>query len=374
MTFFNSKMALLVPASIITGLLSGCLSSTSSSSSTSNPALDKVVQEMVDEHIMPATQSLSQNTQSLFNKSDAYCTDATFSESELTSLQNQWVATQNAWYAILPFNFGPLETPDDLTTPAFWYIDSYRVRGDNEIAGIRTDITTLLADSSGITNGQFANKTYNKVGLLALEVLLFERSDNQSNVLADINSEFSNTARKCQLLTGQAFELNRRVQIISDAWSSDYNDTSSSYRDLLINHQLEALTDDDGSTAITKITVAIQNYYDYLNKREVADEVAQLSSSIWAALTSSIESTNNALNGGYINSTASNSILQLMIDYGNNQDVETVRGNIQDFKQSITDEDKGAMKIAAATIDGNMKREIPDALGISLGINFSDGD
>ena len=374
MTASNLKLSALLPVALLSGLLSGCLSSSSSSSSTSNLALDKIVQEIVDLHITPATQTLSDSTQTLSNEASAYCTDNTFNESELTTLQNQWLTVQNNWYRVLPFNFGPLQTPDFLTTPAFWYIDSYRVRGDNEASNIRSDINAILADSTAINDAQFASKTYNKVGLLALEVLLFERADNQSTLPADINTEFSSTSRKCQILTGQAFELNRRAQLINNAWTDDYSDTGKSYRDLLLNNQLEELTNDDGSSPIAKITVAIQEYYDYINKRDVSDNVAQLSSSVWTALKTSIDSTSNALDAQYLTSNADNSIFLLMTDFGNEQDVETVKSNIQDFNQALSDKNKAAMKLAAAAIDGNMKREIPEALGISLGINFSDGD
>jgi hypothetical protein len=43
-------------------------------------------------------------------------------------------------------------------------------------------------------------------------------------------------------------------------------------------------------------------------------------------------------------------------------------------KQALTNNNQAEFEIYSGILDGNFKREIPDALGVTLGINFSDGD
>jgi hypothetical protein len=54
--------------------------------------------------------------------------------------------------------------------------------------------------------------------------------------------------------------------------------------------------------------------------------------------------------------------------------IETVEDNLQTLRTSIELQDITEFEIAAAQLDGNFKREIPEGLEVELGINFTDGD
>jgi hypothetical protein len=56
------------------------------------------------------------------------------------------------------------------------------------------------------------------------------------------------------------------------------------------------------------------------------------------------------------------------------QTVANVKDNIQTLRSALEDENTMDMKAAAAILDGNFKRDIPEAFNIYLGLNFSDGD
>ena len=58
----------------------------------------------------------------------------------------------------------------------------------------------------------------------------------------------------------------------------------------------------------------------------------------------------------------------------NESTVNLLKGNIQIVKTKIAEKNQVDYEAATSLLDGNFKREIPLALNISLGINFSDGD
>ena len=352
--------------------LAGCLPSDSSSGPT-NTELDVALKVALNSTVVPAYEDLAAQALSLDTLSEAFCADKT--AANLTAAQTQWKTTQAAWFTALPFNFGPSEIPDSSTTPAYWYIDSYRVRGINELSTVRSDITNMLASSDAISDATFSTKTYTKVGLVALESLLFETADTgHSTVSNDIVTEYANSTdnRKCLILTGHSAELLRRANAMSTGWTTDYRGTGQSYLDLLTQGTLDTVLDDEsGSDVMTKITVAAQGLYDYFGKRDVTTQVASVAGNVWDAVAASLDATEELLEG---HSQDAITLFALMTKRGNSQDVETVRANIATLRTTITNQNTTEFQAAASVLDGNFKREIPDALDLSLGLNFSDGD
>ena len=222
----------------------------------------------------------------------------------------------------------------------------------------------------------FTKKSFTKTGLLALEVLLFETSATQLSSPADILSEYQNTPRKCDVLTGQANELNRRVAMIHDAWHKDYRDTGTSYRDLLVNKQLESTftesndIDGTGTPAFTRLVISTQQHLDFLTKRNITTQSAQLSNSIWQAL----EHTQTSLQEFLAGTDQSTISLYRMMDNGYDANINTLSENMEFFKRAISDKNTTDFKNFSSALDGNFKRELPQALNAELGLNFTDGD
>jgi len=332
--------------------------------------LDRAIETMVDTTIVSNVNNFQTQVQSLDNQTSSFCANTT--QANLTQTQNQWISTHNAWYQLAPFIFGPLEVANVITVPAFWYLDSYRNNGNDYTGTVRTNLTSLLESDGEISEIDFSNLNYNQVGLLALEVSLFERSTDQSQTLEDITNEFINASRKCELLMAYSQELLRQTTLIQLGWNDNYHDTGKSYRELLLSNQLEAALDNEsGDSAISKITVAMQEFYDYLNKRNVTTDVAQLSNATKQALLASASITESLLN---TSSESSLSIYTLMAKNDHEQDATTISTNIQTFVTAINTGTDEEIKSAAAALDGNFKRELPDALNVSLGLNFTDGD
>lgn len=361
-------------------LLTACYTDTSSTSTTPKTEIDIAVAEIIDNTVTPALDSFLQETETLTNLTASFCALDNKLENDLTTLQAQWIATNNTWFKLSPYLFGPLTSKDFFTAEAFWYIDSYRQRGNNYIATVRTDILDMLAGSEPLDSSVFSTKNFNKVGLLALEVLLFETSGSHpqplSQLTADITSEYQNTPRKCDILKGQANELNRRVAMIHNAWHKDYRDTGTGYRDLLVNKQLESTftenndIDGTGTPAFTRLVVSTQQHLDFLTKRNITTQSAQLSNSVWQALAHTQISLQEFLAG----TDQSNLSLYRMMDNGYDANISALKENMSFFKLSIEEKNTVNFKSFAADLDGNFKRELPQALNAELGLNFTDGD
>jgi len=350
-------------------LLSAC-GGTDSTLSTGNSELHVAATQIIDNTIIPAANSFQQQAGILVSDSAHFCSTNNLTESNLTALQNQWVETNLAWFQLLPYRFGPMV--NSLLLPTYTYIDGYRLRGTNYTASVRTKIDSLLADTSTINAATFSSSTFQFVGLLALEVSLFEDAANQSTTKADIITEYQSNPRKCQLLTGYANELLRRADIIQQGWTTNYRNTNKSYRELIINNQLDSVLDDEAvESAIKEITVSVQEYFDYLGLRDITLDVSQISSSVWAAIGSSVTNIEELLNGT-TNTTIS--LNKIMANNRFEQTVAILDENISTLRTALDTMNTVDTIAAAKAIDGNFKRDIPDALNINLGINFSDGD
>jgi predicted lipoprotein len=365
-----TKTRFFIAVSTAALLLTAC-GSNDSELKTETSELEISTTEVIDNTIIPAANRFHQQAETLIDISNRFCTDTnSMTRTNLLTVQGQWQATNTAWFELLPFRFGPMVNSELL--PTYTFIDSYRLRGTNYIETVRTKIDTLLASTDTINAELFAGATFQFVGLLPLEVTLFEDAANQSSDTVDIVDEFIDQPRKCDVLIGYATELTRRADIIKQGWTTNYRGTGTSYRNLLSDGLLDTvLNNETGDTAVEEITVSVQEFYDYIANRNITTDVAQLSESIWQVLDNSLKITEELLQGTDSTTVSLNSIMN------NNrfeQTVINIQENIKTMRSALEEENNTDMVAAAAILDGNFKRDLSTALNIELGLNFSDGD
>ena len=370
----RSKTLSFVAAASAAILLTACNTSESSlktwtsEAELSNAIANSSITEVIDISIIPAANRFQQQAASLDENSETFC--ANLNAENLTTLQAQWIKTNSAWFELLPYRFGPMLNSQIF--PTYTFIDSHRLRGDNYTVSARSKIDGLLAASDPLTENTFSDLGFQFVGLLALEISLFEDAAQQSSDKAIILAEYQSNPRKCELLNGYAQQLLQHANSIQQGWSDNYRSTGKSYRELLINSELEAVLDDEsGDSAIKKVTVSVQEFYDYIGKRNVTTNVAQLSESVWPALASSLKGTAELLQG---TAATQKSLHDIMLDNRFDQTIINVQSSIDWMTTAIAEQNDTDAKAAAKAIDGNFKRDIPEALNINLGLNFSDGD
>lgn len=328
-----------------------------------NENLAFALKQAVDNSILPAVEGFSTASTDLQNQSVILC--ESINESNLYALQQQWRSTYEAWFRLANYNFGPLN--DDLVFPKYTFIDSYRFGGTNYTDTVRNAILNNLASDATLDSDFFNSQGFQKVGLLALELVVFETATAEhSTTLSDIVDEYQNQPRKCQLLLGLSQHLNAQATYVKQGWTVQAKNSTNNYRTLLVTDQL-----DDGTAAITKLLTSVQEYLDYLKKRNVATTVAPVSGHAWQALAVALDEVNQLLEG---TSETSVSFFQIMEAGGLQNAVESIRAKLLEAENSIEAQDSEMLGVALGQLDGYFKWEIPQGLNVDLGISFSDGD
>lgn len=355
-------------------LLVGCGSESSTSSKTLGSEADTAAVQVADYTIIPAVTNFYSQAQTLDNTAESFCSSIT--QENLTALQNQWKETAKAWYQVLPFKFGPMVGGLDanIIEPIYASIDYFRFnKGVDRTSKVETKIKDWVEGSDTITDTLILNQSAFYSGFLPLEVTIFQTTDDTPlTTLASVSAEFTSEPRKCQVLTGLTNKLIATAGEIKDGWQVDYAGTGKSYRDMLANDELEeAEVNDSGDSAISKVTVSVQDYFDYLKNRDVTESTGQISDSIWQSVEASLLSVDDVLIG---TSDTTLSLEAIMKNNGFISSVSLVQANMDTLRTAIDEENTTDFKAAAGILDGNFKRDVPDALGVSLGLNFSDGD
>lgn len=353
--------------------LSACGSSDSESSiSEQSSDLDVAVEQIIDRTIVPAIGRFKTQSNALNSAATSFCANNGTTSVNLSALQTQWHTTNQAWFQITPFKFGPLAYDE-----AYWYIDNYHERGLDSTTAIRSHLNGLITGTDAITDSIFENGTANKSGLPPIEMLIFEASTDQSTDAADVLADFQNQSRKCEVLTGYTTDLLRRAEFIETGWNSNYRNKGQGYRDLLINEDLEnvfaAFDDDgDGTPAIERITIAVQDYFDLLANHAITTEKNVFANQeIWNALNASVEIVEEQLAG---HTSSKVSLFAIMTNNGHEQGVTTVEENIQTFKTAVNEQNATDLTSVSSSLDGNFKNTIPDGLNVNIGLTFTDGD
>ena len=325
--------------------------------------LDQVLERSVTDAVIPTVENFASEAKALDDAADSFCQSQT--ESELTALQQQWRDLFEQWYRLAIYNFGPLD--DDILSPPYTFIDSLRLRGTNYTETVRNEISNDLASSTTLDDNYFARKTFQRVGLLALESVIFETASSEhSQTAAAIIAEYQNQPRKCLILQGLSAQVLDRANRVKDGWLVAFKRNQDPYRDLFLRGEL-----DDDTKPLNQLILSNQNYLEYLQSRNVATTAAQISNHIWQALAASIDAIELLLQG---REGATISIFSAMQASGNQNAIDSVRESIAGIRSAIEDRDSDMLEIRLGNLDGNFKREIPDSLDVELGINFSDGD
>lgn len=361
----NSLRSLFVAAAAVMLLACGSESSSKHTVYQEPRTADVAVAGIIDHNVIPAAENFYTQAAQLDSAAQNFC--AAINQTSLARVQNQWKQTSTAWYRLLPFNFGPMI--NDIVEPEYIYIDALRQRGINNTESIRADIRTMMDADTALTPADFLQKGNQLRGLLALEILLFEHHNTASNSAAEILDDYTNS-HKCAILSIYSTRLAARAESIVSGWTSNYKNSGQSYRDLLINGGLENITAEDGAPAAEKLIIAAQEYFDYVPKRLVLDKAAQLSGNIYPQIMASVAAVEQIVEG---QANSKDSFATLLTE-NSPRYLFTIRSNIQRAKDSINEGNNADIYAAFRLLDGNMKRELKDGIGIGLGLSFSDGD
>lgn len=332
------------------------------SGDTREDAVYNASQQHVDNRLVPTMQEFSTRIETLSQSIAAFCPapDA----NGVATLQQGWRDLAETWFRLAAYNFGPMNV--DVIFPTIQFIDSMRPNGVDYTSAVRTLVNTQIAGTQTLDTAFFDGLVFTNVGILALEVLIFENSGSQSTAVNDIVSEYQLRPRKCELLQGMIAQLDKHGDAVRDGWLVDFNGTGTPYRTLFVDRRL-----DNGADPVATLMVAVQFYVDYLHKRSVATRTAQISRHNWTNLSRAIDEIETLLSG---TGATTISFFSLMESAGFQAEIDIVKGNISAARNAITLEDNALLEPALIALDGNFKREILQGINVDPGINFTDGD
>ena len=340
--------------------LVACGGERSEDSAETETALNKAQQNFVEDQMLPNVRDFLNKSKSFESDVNSFC--GAVDNKKLVITQNSWKDLSLSWHKIEPFLFGP--TNDHVVLPKYEYINSFRTRGTNFSSTVRDDIKRYLSTTGTIT----FKKSPKNVGLLMLEVLLFETSATYLTENASIVTDFGKV-KKCTTLKFYTNLVKENAQYIDNGWNIEHHENGvaqgKSFKEIYLSGMLT-----DSSKSIVTLLVSIQQHLDNIKKRKTVANTAKLSGISYQNALSSIESIEKVLEG----TAGKDSLFSIMKARNNESTVNLLKGNIQIVKTKIAEKNQVDYEAATSLLDGNFKREIPLALNISLGINFSDGD
>jgi len=326
-------------------------------------SLNIALKNTIDDIIIPAITGFKTEATSLQDTAATFCGAA--SPANLSALQAQWRQLSLQWNRIVIYNFGPLN--DNLIFPKINFIESMRQNGTDYTNTVRGELAARLGDTTTLDPTYFDSLSFTKTGMLALEVLIFEDSNGtHSTDPADVLANYQSNSRKCEYLLGMSRLLVRHADYVEHGWDTEYLNTGKPFRDILLDGELE-----DGSEPVPALITAIQQHLDYVKKRKLEGILdAQIADYFYPRLLATLDAIETLLDG----IDDHYSFFDHMNSSGYQDAVDTVRAGIAGARQFATNQDRSNLAAAVGSMDGNFKREIPDSLNVTLGINFSDGD
>lgn len=345
-------------------LASACDDGGGGESTSGLPTGSEIMRDTVETTIVPGVQGFAAEAQSMVTDAEAFCEDP--GEAGILQLQARWRTLSESWNAIAAYNFGPLD--DDVIVPKIIFIESMRQRGTDYTQTVRDGILRGLESTDTLDVDYFGRQTFDEVGILALEVLVFEDSrDGNSVALEDVLADYEASMRKCDFLLGVAGLLAADAAEVERGWTTEFGDSGEAFRDTMTGPSLA-----DGTEPVAALLIALQQHLDYVKVRKLEVTLdARLSGHFYPNVLATLDSMEVLLRQP---SEDSFGLLERMEATGNTAEVAIVTENFAMARVAAMDEDPTELTTAIGLLDGNLKREIPDALGVELGLTFTDGD
>ncbi|MCR9164392.1 MAG: imelysin family protein [Nannocystaceae bacterium] len=328
------------------------------------PTGAEIMRDTVETSIVPGVQAFSAEANAMLSDAEAFCGAPT--AEGLGQLQTRWLSLSEAWNGIAAYNFGPLD--DDVIVPKIIFVESMRQRGTDYTQTVRDGIVRGLGSDETLDVAYFDRQTFDEVGMLALEVLVFEDSrEGNSTDPADVLADYVGSPRKCDFLRGVAGLLAADAAEVEFGWTTEFDGSAEPFAETMTKPTL-----DDGSEPVVALLIALQQHVDYIKVRKLEGILdARLSGHFYPNVLATLDSMETLLAQP---SEDSFGLLERMEATGNTAEVELVSDNFAAARAAAMAQERETLAAALGRLDGNLKREIPDALGVDLGLTFTDGD
>ncbi|MCA9546822.1 MAG: hypothetical protein KC613_20595, partial [Myxococcales bacterium] len=240
--------------------LPGCDSSADPGPDPARAQLALALSHAVEQVIVPAVQAFDAETAALAAALPAFC--AAPDVAGLTGLQGGWRQLALRWQAVAPLRFGPLQ--DDLVFPTLNFIESMRARGEDYTEAVREGLATALASDAPLDAAFVEGLTFDRVGLLALEVLLFEGTTAEHPTAPEaVLADFQANPRKCAYLQAMADHLAGKAAGVAAGWTVRFG-AGDAFAVQMGHERL-----DDGASPAATLIIALAEHLDYVRRRKL---------------------------------------------------------------------------------------------------------
>ncbi|MEM1023008.1 MAG: imelysin family protein [Myxococcota bacterium] len=354
--------------SIASFLLTMSLACGSETETLPPPAdLQPALEAVVDGTIVPAFSNFAESVGLLEGAITNFCSDP--SEASLGLAQQQWRATAEVWNAAALYNIGPLD--DDVIVPSILFVESMRQRGSDFTNTVQDAIERDLGSDATLDGSFFDNLIFREVGLLALEILLFQdTAEEPSTDPVDVVADFTARGRKCAYAEGMADLLRRRAERVESGWTTAFLDTGRPFRDLLLEGELE-----DGSDPIVETLVAVIRHVEYLRRRKLqALPDAQLAGSFYDNIQVGVAAVRSFLDADTSMTATTDTFYDAMRANDRAEAIDVVNGILAEADAAALAADQSRSAAAFLALETALRRDVPIALRIDIGLTFTDGD
>lgn len=327
------------------------------------PSLAEPLAAAVDEVIVPDFVAFADAAKGMETAVGGLCSGPT--RAGLDTAQSQWRALSSAWNRVALYNLGPLDN-DPIFKPIY-FIESMRQRGIDYTETVRGEIRMALANPSTINTGYFEALNFNRGGLLSLEVLLFETTDEPpSQDVEAVTMDFAQSADKCTYLEGMAGLLRARAEAVRDGWTVAFDGGAP------FGERLQGGSLDDGSDPVVALLVVIIEHLDYVKTRKVEAILdARLADHFYENVLATLDAVEAFLNGG---SDRNVSFLDRVSEQDLQDRVDAIEAALAATRTAAAARDRTALGEAIGPLENVLRGDLADALRIRLGLNFTDGD
>jgi hypothetical protein len=322
-----------------------------------------VFEAAVDRTIVPAFSAFTTAANTLQERVDGFCRAP--ARPTLQAAQDQWRETARQWNEVAAYNIGPLN--DDIILPSILFVESMRQRGTDFTQTVRDSVDRAVGGDEPLDAAFFDSLRPNQVGLLALEVLLFEDSA-RTTAAADVVAGFQAEARRCSYLAGLSGLLADRARSVEQGWTTEFGDSGRSYRDLLLDGDIA----DELREPVEVLFVAVVLHLEYLRVRKLqAIPDARLAGTFFENLGAALDAVDELM-GGVDPGQAT--FFDLMDENGFPQTVARVEEHLANARAAVEASDQEGSATAFGELEASFRQLVPSALGINLGLIFTDGD
>lgn len=338
-------------ASVLLGF--GC-----GSEEASDPPPAPTAKPVVEQVILPAVDTFAAHTAQLATATEAACLEGgTIDEARLL-----WKQSGLVWRQVGLFDFGPLD--DDLILPSDLLVESMRQRGIDYTDTVRATIEAALTSSVVLDSAYFDKLRFTEIGLLGLEVALFESTaEGHPTGLAAVRADFEDRPRKCEFAAGLARRLEAAAVRIRSGWRDRFGATGTPFADQMAEDELP-----EGGKTMARVLLGVGDEFDYLQRRKLDGVLdGQISETFYSGLGAMLEGVEAVLAAG----TPS---LQAALREASGATADRVADELARARAAIQSEDRGAASAAFEALATRFRTSIPNALNIELSLNFSDGD